>query len=54
MTEELDLNNTSIWTFAPDRTGSGTWKNVIPSGARALASLYRPSQALHAFGNDSA
>ena len=54
MTEELDLNNISIWTFAPDGSGSGAWKDVIPSGATALSSLNRPSQGLQAFGNDSA
>lgn len=53
-TEYVDLNNISIWTFTPDGTGSGAWKDVIPSGSTALASLNRPEQAFQAFGNDSA
>ena len=54
MEEEIDMNNISIWTFASNGTGSGAWKDIIPSGSAALASLNRPNQAFQAFGDDSA
>jgi len=54
VTKDSSLNNISIWTFTPDGTGSGAWKDVIPSGSPALASLNRPSQVFQAFGDDSA
>ena len=53
-TEYIDINNISIWTFTPDGAGSGAWKDVIPPGSTALASLNRPEQTFQAFGNDSA
>ena len=53
-TEDIDLNNISVWTFTPDGTGSGAWRDVIPSGSTALASINRPEQSFQAFGNDSA
>lgn len=52
--EQIDLNNISIWTFTPDRTGSGAWKDIIPSGSTALSTINRPEQGFQAFGNDSA
>lgn len=51
--EYIDIN-ISIWTFTPDGTGSGAWRDVIPSGSTALASINRPEHSFQAFGNDSA
>ena len=54
MTESINLNNISIWTFTPDRAGSGAWNNVLPVGSKALASINRPEQVFQASGDDSA
>ena len=54
MTDYVDLKNISIWTLKPDGTGSGAWTDAIPSRAKALASINRPSASLQAFGADSA
>jgi len=52
--DEINLNNISIWTFKPDGSGSGAWKDLIPSGSTALSSINRPEQGFQAFGDDSA
>jgi hypothetical protein len=54
MTTSIDLNNLSIWTFTPDGTGSGAWKDVLPSGSMAFGSINRPEQVFQASGADSA
>ena len=54
MTESINLNNISIWTFTPDGTGSGAWKDVLPVGSKALGSINRPEQVFQASGADSA
>lgn len=53
-TDNNNLNNISIWTFKPDGTGSGAWKEVISPQSSALSSINRPEQGLQAFGDDSA
>ena len=52
-TNQVDLNNISIWTFKPDGTGSGAWNDVLPAGSTALSSINRPEQSFQAFGDDS-
>lgn len=52
ITEDINFNNIAIWNF--DGTGSGAWKDVIPSGSIALVSISRLEQSFQAFGNDSA
>ena len=52
--DEINVNNISIWTFKPDGAGSGARKDIIPFGSNASTSVNRPEQAFQAFGGDSA
>lgn len=44
----------SLWSFKPDGTGSGSWKEVIDSGSPVWDSITRPGSPMTAFGSDSA
>lgn len=48
------LPATSIWTFKPDGTGSGTWAQAIKSNAASLESISQPVGALMAYGPNNA
>ena len=44
----------SLWSFEPDGTGSGSWKEVISPDASALSGITQPVEGLTAYGPDSA
>ena len=44
----------SLWSFKPDGTGSGSWKEVIDSGSSVWDSYTRPCQPMVDFGSGSA
>ena len=44
----------SLWSFEPDGTGSGSWKEVINPDTSALSGITQPVGGLTAYGPDSA
>ncbi|KAL8709898.1 MAG: hypothetical protein Q9225_007380 [Loekoesia sp. 1 TL-2023] len=44
----------SLWSFKPDGTGSGTWKEEIGSDDPAFNHLIRPFEGYQAYGGDGA
>ena len=44
----------SLWSFEPDGTGSGSWKEVISPDTSALSRITQPTEGLTAYGPDSA
>ncbi|KAL8839985.1 MAG: hypothetical protein Q9170_001527 [Blastenia crenularia] len=44
----------SLWSFKPDGSGSGTWKEEIDSNDSAFNNLLRPFKGYIAYGGDSA
>ena len=44
----------SLWSFEPDGTGSGSWKQVTSSDASTLSGITQPVEGLTAYGPESA
>ena len=44
----------SVWSFKPDGTGSGSWKQVISSDTSVLSGITQPCAGLTAYGPASA
>lgn len=49
-----DLPPPSIWSFKPDGSGAGVWREVIDSGSPVWTDFIRSSTPLTAVGLDSA